>query len=63
MTLLCWGGIRGAISVALALSIPDLPGSLVAITYFIVIFSILIQGSSFKWLINRIATNKSGINE
>lgn len=58
MTLLCWGGIRGAISVALALSIPNFPGSLVAITYFIVIFSILIQGSSFKWVINKIATRK-----
>jgi CPA1 family monovalent cation:H+ antiporter len=54
MLLLCWGGIRGAISVALALSIADFPGSLVAITYFIVIFSILIQGSSFKWLVNKV---------
>ena len=52
--LLCWGGIRGAISIALALSIEDFPDSLVAITYFIVIFSILIQGSSFKWIIGKI---------
>ena len=52
--LLCWGGIRGAISIALALSIEEFPESLVAITYFIVIFSILIQGSSFKWLVSKV---------
>ncbi len=54
MLLLCWGGIRGAISIALALSIEHFPESLVAITYFIVIFSILIQGSTFKWVIGKV---------
>ncbi|MDQ5920846.1 MAG: monovalent cation:H+ antiporter, family [Pseudomonadota bacterium] len=54
ITLLCWGGVRGAISLALALSIPELPDSLVAITYFVVIFSILIQGSSFKWVVKKL---------
>lgn len=54
MLLLCWSGIRGAISIALALSIENFPDSLVAITYFIVIFSILIQGSSFKWIIGKV---------
>ena len=52
--LLCWGGIRGALSVALALSIENFPGTLVAITYFIVILSILVQGSSFKWVIKKV---------
>ena len=46
--LLCWGGLRGGISVALALSLP--PGRerdlLVAVTYTIVVFSILVQGTS-----------------
>ncbi len=58
MLLLCWGGIRGAISIALALSIKSLPESLVAITYFIVVFSILIQGSSFKWIIGKVYPEK-----
>jgi CPA1 family monovalent cation:H+ antiporter len=44
--LLTWGGLRGGISVALALSLP--PGSsrdaLVTITYAVVVFSILVQG-------------------
>ena len=46
--LLTWGGIRGGISVALALSLPvsaerDL---IVTVTYVVVLFSILIQGLS-----------------
>lgn len=54
ISMLCWGGIRGAISIALAIAIPGLPSQLIAITYFIVIFSILIQGSSFKWLVDKL---------
>ena len=40
-----WGGLRGGISIALALSLPELPAArpLVATTYAIVIFSILVQ--------------------
>ena len=45
--LLTWGGLRGGISVALALSIPtDQPQRelIVAMTYVVVVFSILVQG-------------------
>ena len=51
--ILTWGGLRGGISVALALSIPTLArdGSpiperevLLAVTYLIVVFSIVVQG-------------------
>jgi len=49
-TILTWGGLRGGISVALALSIPH--GSerdpLLVITYFVVVFSILVQGLTIK---------------
>ncbi len=44
--ILTWGGLRGAISVALALSLP-LNGSrslVLTLTYFVVVFSILVQG-------------------
>ncbi|WXL26384.1 sodium:proton antiporter [Ectopseudomonas mendocina] len=43
---LCWGGLRGGVSVALALSLPAGPERdvLVVITYIIVLVSILIQG-------------------
>ncbi|MCF6158287.1 MAG: sodium:proton antiporter [wastewater metagenome] len=44
--ILTWGGLRGGISVALALSLPGGKERevLLAITYIIVVFSILVQG-------------------
>ena len=44
--VLTWGGLRGGISVALALSIPDFPQKdvVLAMTYGVVIFSIVVQG-------------------
>lgn len=46
ITILTWGGLRGALSVALALSIPAAmhKNEFVLITYIIVVFSIMIQG-------------------
>ena len=46
LTVLTWGGLRGGISVALALSLPpSMPRELlVGITYVVVVFSILGQG-------------------
>lgn len=48
--LLTWGGLRGAISVALALSLDPSPYRefIVFITYVVVVFSILVQGLSIK---------------
>ncbi len=44
--LLTWGGLRGGISVALALSLPEFEYKtiLVTITYCVVVFSIIVQG-------------------
>lgn len=58
--ILVWGGLRGGVSIALALSIPEIPGyeghrnAIIAITYFVVIFSIVVQGLT----INKIAQEK-----
>lgn len=51
--IMTWGGLRGGISVALALSIPTGPEReiLLTATYIIVIFSIVIQGLTLKSLV------------
>lgn len=52
ITILVWGGLRGGVSIALALSIDDnLNKNLfLAITYFIVLFSIIVQGLTISRL-------------
>jgi len=46
IALLTWGGLRGGLSVAMALSLPAnmFRNSFVTITYVIVVFSIIVQG-------------------
>lgn len=54
--VLVWGGLRGGVSIALALSINDGPyqDAIIAITYFVVVFSIIVQGLSIGKLANRV---------
>lgn len=54
--VLTWGGLRGGISVALALSIPSGPhhDMVLTLTYVVVVFSILVQGLSIGALVRRI---------
>ena len=54
--LLTWGGLRGGLAVALALAVQNrLPGRaadvLLVMTYFVVVFSILVQAMSMKPLV------------
>lgn len=51
--VMTWGGLRGGISVALALSLPQGKERelILMITYMVVVFSILIQGTTVKKLI------------
>ena len=55
--ILTWGGLRGGISVALALSIPSGPERdvIVAVTYVIVVLSILVQGLTIGRLVKATA--------
>lgn len=56
LRILTWGGLRGGISVALALSLPEtMPRDLiVGITYVVVIFSIIVQGLTLGPLVKRL---------
>jgi CPA1 family monovalent cation:H+ antiporter len=58
--VLFWGGLRGAITLALALGLPEtgslapVRGSLQAMAFGVVLFTLLVQGSSTNWLIKRL---------
>ncbi|MCH9648628.1 MAG: sodium:proton antiporter [Deltaproteobacteria bacterium] len=51
--ILTWGGLRGGISVALALALPpsEAREPILAVTYLIVVFSILVQGTTVGRLV------------
>jgi len=53
--IMTWGGLRGGISIALALSIPEQMhrNLFLVMTYMIVVFSILIQGLSLGKLVRK----------
>ena len=54
--VLTWGGLRGGISVALALSLPTSPEKpiLLATTYAVVIFSIVVQGLTVERVVRAV---------
>ena len=60
LRILTWGGLRGGISVALALSLPEtMPRDLlVGITYVVVVFSIIVQGLTVGPLVKRLGLSQ-----
>ncbi|CAB3806285.1 hypothetical protein LMG28614_06359 [Paraburkholderia ultramafica] len=56
VTLLTWGGLRGAISIALAFLLPagQERQLILTSTYIVVIFSILVQGLTFGPLLRKL---------
>jgi len=55
--VLTWGGLRGGISVALALSIPagEARDTVLTLTYCVVVFSILVQGLTIGKVVRKAA--------
>jgi CPA1 family monovalent cation:H+ antiporter len=60
--ILTWGGLRGGLALAMAASIPqgalmvngaDYHTVIVVVTYIVVIFSIIVQGSTISPIIQR----------
>ena len=50
VALLTWGGLRGGLAIAMALSVPAGPAHdlIVAATYGVVVFSVLVQGTTLR---------------
>ncbi|MBW1708426.1 MAG: sodium:proton antiporter [Deltaproteobacteria bacterium] len=53
--IMTWGGLRGSISVALALSLPAGPEReiILTMTYAVVVFSVLVQGLSIEYFVKK----------
>jgi monovalent cation:H+ antiporter, CPA1 family len=59
LMILTWGGLRGGLSIAMALSLPEgsIKDSILTIAYGIVLFSIVIQGLTLEPLARRILSD------
>ncbi|MCB1889434.1 MAG: sodium:proton antiporter [Rhodocyclaceae bacterium] len=62
VTVMAWGGLRGGISIALALSLPngDERDLIVWATYVVVLFSILVQATTLAPLMRRLGLSNPG---
>ncbi len=59
--ILTWGGLRGGISIAMALSLPSgaEKDTILAMTYIVVVFSLLVQGLTFRAVVRRVLGAKA----
>jgi CPA1 family monovalent cation:H+ antiporter len=60
--VLTWGGMRGSLSMVLALAVPAIPerSLLISVTFGVVVLSILLQGLTMKPLLRRLAVVRRG---
>lgn len=59
IAIMTWGGVRGGVSVALALSLPasEYKGAILTATYVVVVFSIVVQGLTIAPLVRMLSAN------
>ena len=56
-TAISWGGVRGAVTLALALSLPrelDAWYTVQSIAYVVVVFTLFVQAPAMSWLLKRV---------
>jgi len=61
-TVIWWGGLRGSVSIALALSVPAVLGDrpkIIAIVFGVVLFTLLVQGLTTKALLEKLGLLKN----
>ena len=60
LAALTWAGLRGGISIALALTLPASPWrvDLLVVTYAVVIFTIVVQGLTISWFLRSLYAGK-----
>lgn len=65
VAVLTWGGLRGAVSLALAVSLPDGPYKpmLLSVTFVVVIFSVVVQGLTVKRVVDATVGREAKIVE
>nr|WP_250808129.1 sodium:proton antiporter [Neorhizobium tomejilense] len=63
--IMTWGGVRGGVSVALALSLPYTESKplIMMATYVVVVFSIIVQGLTIGPLVKRISHEPGGMKD
>ena len=59
--VLVWGGLRGALALALALALPDIPErqEIIIASFAVVAFSIFVQGLTMPWFIRRLGLQRA----
>jgi CPA1 family monovalent cation:H+ antiporter len=62
MAILTWAGLRGGVSIALALTLPasEYRGRLLVVCYAVVVFSMLVQGLTMPQVIRRLYGDQRG---
>ena len=62
-TVMVWGGLRGAVALALALSVPvtlDYWWTIQSIAFGVVLFTLFVQAPTIRWLVDRLGVREKG---